>query len=116
MRGRKLISMILSAVVVAGAAVPAAPLMDVPAAEKADSGAGASDGPAELTLWYDEPASNYNWISGSSTGADDLQPLVIGNGYMGAAFYGELADEKIQLSEKTIWKSGPNSRPDLIST
>ena len=112
MRGRKLISMILSAVVVAGAAVPAAPLMDVSAAEKADSGAGASDGPAELTLWYDEPASNYNWISGSSTGADDLQPLVIGNGYMGAAFYGELADEKIQLSEKTIWKSGPNSRPD----
>ena len=73
MRGRKLISMILSAVVVAGAAVPAAPLMDVSAAEKADSGAGASDGPAELTLWYDEPAVKH-WHTSHYGGTDKAFP------------------------------------------
>ena len=65
-----------------------------------------------LELWYNKPATNYNWVSSSSTNPNDLQPLVVGNGYMGAAFYGALGTEKIQLSEKTLWKSGPDSRPD----
>ena len=111
MRGKKVISLILTAFMVTGLALPADVRAEQQDAE-AVSAVSESDEPAKLELWYDEPAMNYNWISSSSTSADDLQPLVIGNGYMGAAFYGELTNEKIQLSEKTIWKSGPNSRPD----
>lgn len=114
MRGKKAVSLALTALMLAGFLAPAG-AENVQAQEQnaeTSSPAASADAPAQLELWYDEPAGNYNWVSGSSTSADDLQPLVIGNGYMGAAFYGGLADEKIQLSEKTIWKSGPNSRPD----
>ncbi len=37
----------------------------------------------------------------------------IGNGYMGASFFGGIAREKVVLNEKTLWAGGPSpSRPD----
>ena len=40
----------------------------------------------------------------------------IGNGYMGASFFGGIAKEKIVLNEKTLWAGGPSeSRPDYNS-
>ena len=37
----------------------------------------------------------------------------IGNGYLGASFFGGIAREKVVLNEKTLWKGGPSeSRPD----
>ena len=37
----------------------------------------------------------------------------IGNGYMGASFFGGISKEKIVLNEKTLWAGGPSeSRPD----
>ncbi len=40
----------------------------------------------------------------------------IGNGYMGASFFGGIAKEKIVLNEKTLWAGGPSeNRPDYNS-
>lgn len=36
--------------------------------------------------------------------------LPIGNGYMGASFFGGIAKEKVVLNEKTLWIGGPDSR------
>ena len=80
-----MISLILTAFMVTGLALPADVRAEQQDAE-AVSAVSESDEPAKLELWYDEPAMNYNWISSSSTSADDLQPLVIGNGYMGGLF------------------------------
>ena len=39
--------------------------------------------------------------------------LPIGNGYMGATFYGGIAQERVVLNEKTLWIGGPSAnRPD----
>lgn len=39
--------------------------------------------------------------------------LPIGNGYMGASFFGGVARERVVLNEKTLWTGGPSpSRPD----
>ena len=39
--------------------------------------------------------------------------LPIGNGYMGASFFGGIEKERIVLNEKTLWVGGPSpSRPD----
>lgn len=39
--------------------------------------------------------------------------LPIGNGYMGASFFGGIKKERIVLNEKTLWAGGPSpSRPD----
>jgi len=40
----------------------------------------------------------------------------IGNGYMGASFFGGIAKEKVVLNEKTLWAGGPSEkRPDYNS-
>lgn len=54
-----------------------------------------------LELWYNEPATN--WMT---------QALPIGNGYVGAMFFGGLQEEQIQFSEGTLWSGGPDSNPD----
>ena len=39
--------------------------------------------------------------------------MPIGNGYMGASFFGGIAKEKIVINEKTLWTGGPSKwRPD----
>lgn len=42
--------------------------------------------------------------------------LPIGNGYMGATFYGGITQERVVLNEKTLWIGGPSpNRPDYNS-
>ena len=47
-------------------------------------------------LWYKYPAKH--WSS---------QALHIGNGYMGASFYGGVKEERFDITEKTMWTGGP---------
>ena len=61
MRGKKVISLILTAFMVTGLALPADVRAEQQDAE-AVSAVSESDEPAKLELWYDEPATNYNWI------------------------------------------------------
>jgi alpha-L-fucosidase 2 len=55
----------------------------------------------KLRLWYDKPAQE--WMT---------EALPIGNGYMGAMFFGGVEKEQIQFSEGTLWSGGPGSNPD----
>ena len=54
-----------------------------------------------LRLWYDRPARN--WQS---------EALPIGNGYLGAMFFGDPLTEHIQYNEKTLWTGGPGEDAD----
>lgn len=54
-----------------------------------------------LTLWYDEPADS--WMT---------EALPIGNGYMGAMFFGTVDTAHIQFNEGTLWAGGPGSHPE----
>ena len=49
------------------------------------------------TLWYDRPAQNWN------------EALPIGNGRLGAMVFGNVAAERLQLNEETIWAGRPNN-------
>ena len=51
-----------------------------------------------LTLWYDEPATDW-----------ESQALPIGNGTLGAMVFGQVGSETIQFNEKTLWTGGPGS-------
>ena len=50
---------------------------------------------SNLTLWYDQPAKDWN------------EALAVGNGRLGAMVYGRAGDELIQLNEQTLWTGGP---------
>ncbi|MCL3779360.1 glycoside hydrolase family 95 protein [Prolixibacteraceae bacterium JC049] len=52
----------------------------------------------QLKLWYDKPATS--WMT---------EALPIGNGYMGAMFFGGIEKEQIQFTEGTLWSGGPGS-------
>lgn len=52
----------------------------------------------DLKLWYNQPAQN--WMN---------EALPIGNGYMGAMFYGGTTTDEVQLSEESLWAGGPGS-------
>lgn len=54
-----------------------------------------------LELWYNKPASD--WMT---------EALPIGNGYVGAMFFGGIQEEQIQFTEGTLWSGGPDSNPD----
>ncbi len=49
------------------------------------------------TLWYKNPARNFN------------EALPLGNGRVGAMFYGGVRQEKISLNEDTLWSGYPRS-------
>ncbi len=51
---------------------------------------------ANETLWYRHPAVDWN-----------KQVLHLGNGYVGASFYGDVPEERISISEKSFWTGGP---------
>ncbi|MEV4811698.1 glycosyl hydrolase family 95 catalytic domain-containing protein [Micromonospora avicenniae] len=67
-----------------------------PAAATSATPAGATADP--LTLWYDEPAADW-----------ETQALPIGNGALGGMIFGRVADETVQFNEKTLWTGGPGS-------
>src|ERR1700677_1657637 len=52
-------------------------------------------GPNEV-LWYTYPATYWN-----------SQALHLGNGFMGASFFGGVDTEKIALTEGSVWSGGP---------
>ena len=52
-------------------------------------------------LWFDYPAEDWN-----------SQALHIGNGYLGASFYGGVSEERFDVTEKTIWTGGPGENPN----
>lgn len=54
-----------------------------------------------LRLWYDKPATD--WMT---------EALPIGNGYMGAMFFGGVEKEQIQFSEGSLWSGGPGSNAE----
>jgi alpha-L-fucosidase 2 len=49
-----------------------------------------------LLLWYDKPARD--WMR---------EALPVGNGYMGAMFFGGVEKEQIQFTEGSLWAGGP---------
>jgi alpha-L-fucosidase 2 len=54
-----------------------------------------------LRLWYNQPATD--WMT---------EALPIGNGYMGAMFFGGVEKEQIQFAEGSLWSGGPGSNPE----
>ncbi|MDM8172800.1 MULTISPECIES: glycoside hydrolase family 95 protein [Olivibacter] len=54
-----------------------------------------------LQLWYDRPATD--WMR---------EALPIGNGYIGAMFFGGIGEEQIQFSEGSLWSGGPGANPN----
>ncbi len=54
-----------------------------------------------LSLWYDQPAKD--WMT---------EALPIGNGYMGAMFFGGVDQERIQFTEGSLWAGGPGASND----
>ncbi len=51
--------------------------------------------PSPLTLWYQQPAADWN------------EALPLGNGRLGAMVFGGVAKEQLQLNEDTLWAGGP---------
>ena len=51
----------------------------------------------ESQIWYDHPAKTWT------------QALPVGNGKIGAMVYGNVAAERIQLNEESIWAGQPNT-------
>ncbi|ACT92681.1 glycoside hydrolase family 95 protein [Dyadobacter fermentans] len=56
---------------------------------------------APLSLWYDQPAKE--WMT---------QALPIGNGHVGAMFFGGTDEERIQFSEGSLWAGGKGANAD----
>lgn len=59
---------------------------------------------ADRTIWYAAPAKDWN-----------TQALHIGNGYMGASFYGDVKTERLDIAEKTFWAGKPSERIRLAN-
>jgi len=57
--------------------------------------------PPDRTLWFTYPATDWK-----------TQALHVGNGYMGASFYGGIARERFDIAEKSFWAGGPNVSDD----
>ena len=57
----------------------------------------AADPPDEpLSLWYDEPASEWT------------EALPVGQGRLGAIVFGRITKERIQFNEDTVWQGAPH--------
>lgn len=56
-------------------------------------------GKVPMTLWYDKPATN--WMTSA---------LPVGNGELGAMFFGGISQEHVQFNEKSLWTGSRNSR------
>ncbi|MFJ7932922.1 glycosyl hydrolase family 95 catalytic domain-containing protein [Sporosarcina sp. NPDC096371] len=72
--------------------------MQVQAADKSNKDGLAPAPDHDLSLWYREPATNW-----------ERQALPIGNGHMGGMVFGGVGQEHIQFNEKTLWSGGPGA-------
>lgn len=73
-----------------------------------------------LKIWFDEPVSEGTVRPGMAdsqgfvtTTEDNIWQqltLPIGNSRMGATVYGEVAQERLAFSQKTLWNGGPSSK------
>lgn len=58
----------------------------------------------DKTVWYTAPAKDWN-----------TQALHIGNGYMGASFYGGITEERLDIAEETFWTGKPGEPIQLVN-
>ncbi|MGP3979698.1 glycoside hydrolase family 95 protein [Streptomyces sp. KR80] len=86
---RRLLSVLAALAIVGGA---------LAASGRPEEAQAAAPGEA-MTLWYDEPATNW-----------ERQALPIGNGALGAMVFGGTGTEHLQFNEKTLWTGGPGSK------
>ena len=63
--------------------------------------AGETTSAPDLALWYDQPAQK--WMT---------EALPIGNGRLGAMFFGGIARERIQFNEDSLWTGDENPSGD----
>lgn len=70
-----------------------------------EGGGGNPEGWNRLTLWYNQPASQWT------------DALPIGNGQLGAMAFGNVADERIQLNEDTLRDGCPRdtTNPEALA-
>ncbi len=73
----------------------------------------------ELSVWFDQPApTKYkkSWLQESDDVTNKRNPdkhwenlaQPLGNGHIGAMFYGGISEERVQFNEKTVWEGGPH--------
>ncbi|MBC6447396.1 glycosyl hydrolase family 95 catalytic domain-containing protein [Actinokineospora xionganensis] len=91
MRARSSLRSLLSAVA-AGVLISTGIAVVSPSSAAQESAASAD------TLWYDEPAGDW-----------ESRALPIGNGALGAMVFGGVASEQLQFNEKSLWTGGPGS-------
>lgn len=60
--------------------------------------AGEAPNNQELKLWYDKPAVKW-----------EQEALPLGNGRIGAMFFGGVESEQFNINEKSLWSGGPGS-------
>lgn len=67
----------------------------------------------EYRIWYNQPANALAKDNPQSWSDDQewLKALPIGNSYMGAMVFGDVATERVQLNNKTLW-SGSRQEAD----
>ena len=56
---------------------------------------------SDLILWYNAPAKSWS-----------MDALPIGNGYLGAMFFGKVYEERIQFNKESLWTGGKGSWED----
>ncbi|MEV0808957.1 glycoside hydrolase N-terminal domain-containing protein [Micromonospora sp. NPDC050200] len=89
--------MLVSSTAIAAPAMSQA-VSTLPALTVATDGSAQDADHSGMTLWYDEPATD--WQS---------QSLPIGDGALGATVFGGIGTERLQFNEKTLWTGGPGS-------
>ena len=87
---------LMSLILISGAIFSGCPNAASPSSAKRPDPVGESPNP--MRLWYAYPAKD--WMT---------QALPIGNGELGAMFFGEYPRERIQFNEKTLWGGGPTN-------
>ena len=71
-----------------------------------------------LKLWYDQPANASKTLALVEVERNNLEwlkALPIGNGSLGAMVYGDVNNERIQLSEETMWSGSPDDNDNPAS-
>ncbi len=62
-------------------------------------------------IWYATPANALaiDSVNGGISDPEWLKALPVGNGTLGAMFFGDVNHERIQLNEKTLWSGSPDN-------